>query len=124
MVRNSSAIIIQTPQKIEKNVYEKEKEYGLLCGCYKIAAGQFFPEHQLKKTKGSENNYQYQECVKKIPNAKGYPAKKKPLHFSDQGINSVGIIILYPIRIPRSPFDKNGQKDKQNPTPAFHEPVK
>ena len=55
-----------------------------------------------------KKNDDNKKSIKKIADAKGYPAKKKSLYPGDEGVNAKTIISFNPERIPGHPFYKNG----------------
>jgi hypothetical protein len=81
-------------------------------------------EQQFKKAKTPEDNNHKKKSIEKITDTKGQPAEQKPLYPCNNGIDPIGVMILYPTGIPGSPFDEYSEQDKQNPAPAFHKPVK
>jgi hypothetical protein len=124
LIRNTLAVIIQAPEKIEENIDEKKKEEELLQAGDQVLPGESFFENSFEELEGLEQNHQSQKAIENIPYTERYPTKKKPLRLCDPWKKPLAIVLLYPIRIPGCPFDENAQNDQDYPTPAFHQPGK
>jgi len=48
LVGDPAPVIIQSPEKVEENIYEKEKKYDLLEATDEITAVEFLPENGSK----------------------------------------------------------------------------
>ena len=123
MTGDPPAVIVESPEKIEENIYEQEEKNDLLQSCGEIGPGELFPENDPEELKGLEQYDEDEEAVEEVAGTERDPSEQQTLEPGNEGIKSVSIVLFHPVRVPGNPFYRNGQYDKQDPVPALHQPA-